>query len=180
MISKACIVPTGDEIRNGTVIDTDSPMLMQNLLRLDGTMDILRTAPVADEQGLISRTLEECIGNGCDLVVVIGGSGSGHMHSEILGRDYTYQSMAAVADRIHSTALYGKNGHLWSRLVCAEKGNTMMINVPGPYVEAEAAIRAFCMTYMDESEDPEILNRRMAEAVVRQYGDRFGHMECAG
>jgi hypothetical protein len=43
----------------------------------------------------------------------------------------------------YGSSLHGWNGHFWSRLVCGHRGNAFVINAPGPYQEARAAIEAF-------------------------------------
>ena len=66
-----------------------------------------------------------------------------------------------------SRQLFGKNGHLWSCLVCGRLGDALVLNLPGPFVEASAAIEAFVKNAA--SDNLETINAAMAEAVRKQY-----------
>ena len=171
MISRADILPTGSELVSGIVLDTDSPMLMQALLRLNGGCMVCRHPVTEDRPEAIEASIRRCVDAGTDLIILIGGSGSGHLHSDVLGKDYTHTSMEHLLDTFTATSLYGKNGHMWSRLVCGQIGRTMVINVPGPFVEAKAAISAFCAVLEQEREPtPRQINQAMAAAVAECYG----------
>jgi len=169
MISKAYILPTGDEMREGVVLDTDSPMIMGELLRMNACCTITRMPPVIDEQGEIIGQIRALSDSGADLIILIGGSGGGHRHSPTLGRDFTHSGMEEILKDCFSTSLYGKNGHLWCKLVCGFLNKTLLINLPGPFVEAQAAIGAFRLTVMEHGLSPKYINERMAQAVKEQY-----------
>lgn len=168
MINTVEILPTGDELQNGTVLDTDSPMLMQELLHLNADCTVCRHSITQDSVESIVERIRKCLLDEPDLIILIGGSGSGHLHSDLLGKDCTHTGMETLMDDFAATSLYGKNGHMWSRLVCGQIGKTLVINVPGPFVEAKAAIKAFCAEYEKEPTLKE-LNQAMAAAVVRCY-----------
>ena len=164
---KAFLIPTGDELASGLVLDTDSPMLMQQIIKQAPSCMVTRYPVTLDDAGSIAGRIREAASQNADLVILIGGSGSGHLHSEILGKDCTGESMDSALDTVTSTALYGKNGHMWSRLVCGRLDDTLVVNVPGPYTEAEAACAAL-LEHLDES--LETINQAMAAAVKRCYG----------
>lgn len=168
MINRVLIIPTGNEIKNGIVLDTDSPMIMQELLKNNSCCDVRRITPVEDSETGIAQALER--GCGHDLVILIGGSGEGHKYSPILGTDCTQLVLESFLDEKTSTALYGKNGHMWSKLVCGRYKGMLVLNVPGPYREAQAAIRALLQIVSESSEiDLQEVNTAMAEAVRQQY-----------
>lgn len=169
MINKALIIPTGDEIKFGIVIDTDSPMIMQELIKLNGNCNILRIEPICDEENSIIDSIKSYASEDVDLIVLIGGSGGGHRYSKTLSKDYTHSSLELILDEKHSSELYGKNGHLWSKLYCGKLGSTMVINVPGPFEEAQAAIKAFCSSFQKDRDNLKRINLSMMEAVKSQY-----------
>lgn len=169
MINKAIIIPTGDELKSGIVLDTDSPMIMQVLLSMNGNCLIIRNEPISDSEDLIINCIEKYINENVDLIVLIGGSGGGHRYSDTLGKDFTHTSLESILEEKHFVELYGKNGHLWSKLICGIINETMIINVPGPYQEAKAAIEAFKKTYEQNSKDFKQINLSMAEAVKSKY-----------
>jgi molybdopterin biosynthesis enzyme MoaB len=177
MFNLVHILPTGDELRNGTVLDTDTPMLLTHLLNVNGNCTVKRFAPTADHLEALTSQIRGCLMEHPDLIILIGGSGSGHLYSEILGRDITHVSMESLLTDFCSTELYGKNGHLWSKLICGKSNNTLIMNVPGPYVEAEAAMKAFCLAVSHGIKNLKELNRTMAQAVIGEYGQSFGRKE---
>ena len=169
MLNNVWILPTGDEIKNGIVRDTDSPMIMSIILREFPDCAVHRASPLNDNLDAISRKIVSCADEGADLIISIGGSGEGSKHSNILAHDYTHHGMDAVLEEKCSTALYGKNGHMWSRLVCGFYKKTLVINVPGPYEEAKVAMEAFVDAYNHQEPDIEKINSAMAEAVSMKY-----------
>ena len=168
VINRAFIIPTGDEIKNGTVLDLDSAKIMESLVRLNPEMVVTRLAPVVDVEANIVGTMERCLDAGAELIVLIGGSGGGHRFSSTLGSDYTHSAMELWLDEKVSHCIYGKNGHLWSKLVCGRKGGALVINVPGPIREAAATIAAFAATAKGTL-DIRALNEAMARALYEQY-----------
>ena len=168
MIKSALILPTGDEIAAGIVLDTDSGEVMNQLLRLSPACAVLRAAPLLDVEETIREALDEAAGK-YDLVILIGGSGGGHRFSNTLGRDYTHSALTELLSPCYSKEIYGKNGHLWCKLLCGKRKDTLFINLPGPFVEAQAAMQAFCAVYRTQPEDLETINQSMAEAVYNQY-----------
>lgn len=165
-LKKVFILPTGNELASGIVLDTDSPMILQRLLKEEPNCMVTRFPISADESGAIVSRIRQSVEQGADLVILIGGSGSGHLHSEILGKDCTGESMESLLEESTATALYGKNGHMWSRLVCGWIGSSLIVNVPGPFTEAQAACEALCQN-LDGSLQQ--INAAMAEAVRRCY-----------
>lgn len=170
MFKNATIIPTGDELNAGIVLDTDSPMLMQALLAINGGAQITRLAPVVDKENLIIDVVKDVAKNGSDLIVMIGGSGGGHRYSNTLGKDYTHSSLEQILENKFAQEMYGKNGHMWCKLVIGKIEDTLVINVPGPFDEAKAAIGAFKTAYTNDESDLEGINKAMMEAVKAKYG----------
>ena len=112
--------------------------------------------------------MERCLDAGAELIVLIGGSGGGHRFSSTLGSDYTHSAMELWLDEKVSHCIYGKNGHLWSKLVCGRKGGALVVNVPGPIREAAATIAAFAATAKGTL-DIRALNEAMTRALYEQY-----------
>ncbi len=174
MTWKALIQPTGDEILSGIVADTDSPMIAGALA--ERGIEARRAAPVPDRPEAIRESVKKAAEDGFSLMILIGGSGGGHRFDPALSKDYTHTALEEVLTGIRVTDLYGKNGHLWSRLLCGYRENMLVFNVPGPYREAEAAVRAFLNfpgpppdNPVGEHPDLKDLNRAVAEAVAGTY-----------
>ena len=167
MISKAFILPTGNEIKDGTVLDLDCPKILEKLVKLNPEMVVVRQAPVVDVEKNIVEAMRRCVEDGAELIVLVGGSGGGHRFSPTLGKDYTHSAMEQWLDRKSARQIYGKNGHMWTNLVCGMKGDCLVVNVPGPLREAEA-IEAFAQS-VEAGRDIPAINRAMTEAVFAQY-----------
>ena len=167
-MKNAVIIPTGDEIRNGIVLDTDSPAIMALIVRFYPEVSVLRTAPVSDAEESIQRLVESFDPDAPDLIVLIGGSGGGHRHSDTLGKDYTHSALEAILSPVCSSEIYGKNGHLWTRLLCGKRGACLVVNVPGPYVEACAATQAL-LEALSKGRSIYEINQDMSDAVFAQF-----------
>ena len=167
-MKSVCLLPTGNEIQNGTVLDLDAPELMRQIVAAYPMAQVTRLCPLVDEEDAIVQKIAWAAGQGPDLIVLIGGSGGGHRFSNTLGRDFTHTALERFLDERASREIYGKNGHLWSKLVCGKKGETLVVNVPGPFAEAKAAMAA-CLTALEQGEGVEEICRTMAQAVYAQY-----------
>lgn len=171
MFKNVCIIPTGDELAEQIVIDTDSPLIMGKLLQLNGNARVIRLAPVRDQETALLDTLQECCTTWqADLILFIGGSGGGHRYSSTLGKDFTQSALEKNLADMQQTALYGKNGHLWSKLVIGHYGKALVLNLPGPFSEVQVTIEAFIQTYGDNGEDLTKINAAMAAALKGKYG----------
>ncbi len=175
MNSRLFVVPTGDEIKNGTVLDTDSPLIRSLWLDRFPSDEVIICEPVDDDPALISDRIL-ALKNKAGLIVLIGGSGGGHRYVSTLGKDYTHTALDELLDPSESKSIYGYNGHLWCRLIAGFLDEVMVINVPGPYEEAKAAFTAFCntigsagLTQKCDREQLRIINERMCEAVIDTY-----------
>lgn len=170
MFKKVLIIPTGDELSAGIVLDTDSPAIIQVLLAVNGNALITRIPPVLDRESEITDNIKRYSDEGYDLIVLIGGSGGGHRYSTTLGKDFTHSSLESILYEKKEGELYGKNGHMWSKLVIGKLNDTLVFNVPGPYEEAKATINAFKESYLKDSDDLGTINKNMLAALKSKYG----------
>lgn len=168
MIKSVTIIPTGDEIASGTVLDTNSPCLLEMILREFPQCRIIRTAPVKDVERDIACELEKYISK-VDVIFLLGGTGGGHRFDESLAFDYSHSALLNLIPEASYRELYGSNGHLWSKLIAARKNGTLIITLPGPYVEAKAAARVVIEDIRAGIDLPETLVDHVAQAVLSQY-----------
>ena len=165
---RAYILPTGNEILEGIVLDLDGPEIMRQIVAAWPDAEVTRAAPTVDEEDRIFQRICRTAESGPDLIVLIGGSAGGRRFSSTLGKDYTHTALVRYLDEYSAREIYGKNGHMWSKLVCGRKGGTLVINVPGPFEEAKAAMQA-CIRGMQQDCGVEEISRRMAQAVFEKY-----------
>lgn len=165
-MKQVTIIPTGDEVCHGLVIDTNSPAMMMAVVEHFPRCQVVRTAPIADIQQEIEQ--EVLRRPESDLILIIGGSGGGRLYDPSLAVDVTHQAIERLLPDPAVQEIYGFNGHLWSRLVVGRLGNTLVANVPGPYTEAVAATRAL-LAALVEGKKPEQAAKAMAQAVLATY-----------
>lgn len=167
-MKKVYIIPTGDEILNGIVLDLDSSAIMEMTVRAYPEAEVTRLCPVVDIEDNIASKIVEIAQFEPSLIVLIGGSGGGHRFSSTLGKDFTHTALEKKLEVFASREIYGKNGHMWSKLVCGKIRDILIVNVPGPYIEAIASFEAFLGAYAKNKSIDEI-NFAMAETVLKQY-----------
>lgn len=165
---KAYILPTGNEILDGIVRDLDAPEMMRQIVAEWPDAEVTRVSPIIDEEDAIFKKICEAAATGANLIILIGGSGGGHRFSNTLGRDFTHTALVRYLDEYSAREIYGKNGHMWSKLVCGKKDDTLFINVPGPFQEAKAAMEA-CIEHMHAGDGVEEISKAMAQAVFEKY-----------
>lgn len=174
LLNNVVIIPTGNEVLSGIVIDTNSPAIMQVILEKYPTCEVTRLKPIRDSEKEIIEVIDRCVSNKYDLVIIIGGSGGGHRFEPSLSEDYTHTAMLKFFNSYNAVEIYGKNGHLWSKIVCSTKESTKIINVPGPYVEAVSAAKALVECYKDGVEDNSAICEKVSEAVISNYSSNAG------
>jgi len=169
LFDKVSILPTGNEICSGIVIDTDSVAIREIVLDNFPDCYVYRLEPVSDNEDEIREALENRIKLKDDLVILIGGSGGGHRFVSTLGKDYTHSTLTGFLPQYSWREIYGMNGHLWSKLVVGKKEKTIVFNVPGPHVEAIAATNACMDCIKKQCFDLETIVSEVAKAVLSQY-----------
>lgn len=174
MLNSVSIIPTGNEILNGIVIDTNSPAIMQIILDNYPACKITRLVPVMDKEVEIVNAIDRCVTDMDDLIIIIGGSGGGHRYVSTLSEDYTHSAMLKYLEKYSTREIYGKNGHLWSKIVCGRKKESLIINVPGPYIEATSAIKTLIKSLMDNVDDENIICEKVANTVLSNYPSSDG------
>lgn len=165
-MKQVAIIPTGDEVCSGVVVDTNSPAMMAAIVEHFPNCRVVRTAPVADIQPEIEREILSRPDS--DLILIIGGSGGGRLYDPSLAVDVTHRAVERLLADPAVREIFGFNGHLWSRLVVGRLDKTLVANVPGPHTEAMAATRAL-LAALAEGKNPEQAAEAMAQAVLATY-----------
>lgn len=174
MLSKVSIIPTGNEILSGIVTDTNSPAIMQLILEKYSECEATRLRPIIDKEIDIVKAIDKCVKNKDNLVIIIGGSGGGHRHVSTLSEDYTHSAMLSYLKEYSAREIYGKNGHMWSKIVCGKKDSTFLVNVPGPYVEAIASVKTLMECFINNIKDEDIICEKVAKTVIANYPSDVG------
>jgi len=135
-LKKVCIIPTGDELREGVVVDTNSPAVMREILVRFPLCSVTRKEPARDDQEAIRHCISAVLKEAYDLIFVMGGTGGGKRYDPSLARDETHDAMIHLFPDAVFREIYGSNGHLLCKLVLAIHRGCSVITLPGPYVEA--------------------------------------------
>ncbi len=135
-------MPTGDELCQGIVTDTNSPAILGEILARFPLCCVIRTSPLPDDRQEIKRAIQKNCDQGYDLTILIGGCGGGFDFDLSLAPDRTRQAMLELFPEAFKREIFGTNGHLLSTIVLhVEPNSRTVINIPGPHVEALAVTR---------------------------------------
>ena len=93
-MKKILLIPTGNEICQGIVLDTNSPALMAIALEHFPRACVQRLAPVQDHPEIIRQALVDH--QDWDLIILIGGSGGGKIYDPDLAADMTHLAMDSL------------------------------------------------------------------------------------
>lgn len=126
---RAAVIVTSDSTSKGARSDKSGRIIEERLKSL-GIDPSYRVIP--DEKSLISSVIEGYCGEGVNLVVTTGGTGLGP-------RDVTVEATEAVMDRQIPGIMEAARGYgqrrtpyaMLSRGLAAQKGNTIILNLPG-------------------------------------------------
>jgi molybdopterin biosynthesis enzyme MoaB len=166
-MEKVLLIPTGNEICQGIVLDTNSPALMEIILEKFPQACVQRLSPVQDDLDAIRKVIEDH--RDWNLIILIGGSGGGKQYDPDLAADMTHPALEHLLQQKIEKRIYGYNGHLWSRLLIGKlAGGSLVANVPGPYAEAVAAGKALIGSLAEGRKLSDVLEQ-VAAAVLAQY-----------
>jgi len=172
-MKKIIIIPTGDEICEGILIDTNSPKIIARLIEKYPTASIKRNKPVRDKKKLITKAINQSVQKNYQLILTVGGTGGGGKSTKSLANDYSHESILKLASDYETISIYGYNGHLWSKIVVALIKNSLIITLPGPQIEALAALDA-ALNSINEPLDKRKICDNIANAVINKYPHREG------
>lgn len=168
-MQEVVIIPTGDEIRRGLVVDTNSPKIMELIIAKWPDCKVVRTTPPEDNKEMIQKEIKYW-GKGAGIIFLTGGAGGGKVFNSGLSVDCTHIAAIELMQDSESTEIYGSNGHLLAKIVAGKFEDKLIITLPGPTVEAvngaKAALEA--LTGRDNISYREIVTK-VAQAICEQY-----------
>ncbi len=169
-IDSLLIVPTGDEVADAIICDTDSPAITDIMRTIQPECRVTTHKPLCDNVNGIKDFIQGLNTEFAAVAILVGGSGGGKHYDPSLAPDCTHQAMRQSLSSVTHRDLIGYNGHLWCRIVVGMQSGTLCFNVPGPQVEAEAAAQAG-LDYIANAQsiNCENLADCVAKAVFAQY-----------
>ncbi len=171
------LIPTGEEILSGMVTDTNSPEIMKKILERHPDHKVCRAFPCPDDKEKILSAINEGFSNNYDLIVVMGGSGGGKKYNESYNPDKSHSAIIDYTSEnsgaYHFIEIYGSNNHLFAKIVFSNLSEGKIINIPGPYQEAMAAIDVI-INRLEQiiSYDYSFILNKLAESILKTYPDK--------
>ncbi len=146
MAYQAAVITVSDACSAGARTDTSGPAVCA-LLREAG-YEVIYTATVPDERGLIARELRQCAdGLRCDLTVTTGGTGlSPRDVTPEATRDVLEREIPAVAQAMLFESLKVTPRAMLSRAVAGTRGSCLIVNLPGSEKAARENLSAVLPT----------------------------------
>lgn len=161
------IIPTGDEIRNGLVLDTNSPKIMELVISLWPECKVVRSTPQDDIKEVIQQEVRGW-GKGKGIIFLTGGSGGGKAFNSSLAVDCTHTAVIELIENSESVEICGSNGHLLAKIVVGNFEDKLIVTLPGPTVEAVSGAKAV-LEALSENVNCKDIATKVAQAIFAQY-----------
>lgn len=168
---RAIIFPTGFELQQGLIEDTNTPHL-KSLLEQEG-YKVTVGEIMADDLADIVDKLEDALNRGFGLIITTGGVGAED-------KDHSVEGICAI-DREAATPYIvkyqkGTGRHVKDgvRIGVGTEGLSMMISLPGPHDEVELAAPVL-LTGLREQWSKETLANRLADVLAEKWKRKNAH-----
>ena len=168
---RAIIFPTGFELQQGLIEDTNTPYL-KSLLEQEG-YKVTVGEIMADDLADIVDKLEDALNRGFGLIITTGGVGAED-------KDHSVEGICAI-DREAATPYIvkyqkGTGRHVKEgvRIGVGTEGLSMMVSLPGPHDEVELAAPVL-LTGLREQWSKETLANRLADVLAEKWKRKNAH-----
>lgn len=173
---RAIVFPTGFELQQGLIKDTNTPYLKELLENAGYKVTIGEV--MADELPDIVEKLSDALNRGFGLIVTTGGVGAED-------KDHTVEGICAI-DREAATPYIvkftkGTGRHVKDgvRIGVGREGLSLMVSLPGPHDEVELAA-PILLQGLDEGWDKTVLADRLAAVLAEKWRQKKAHHHMHG
>lgn len=173
---RAIIFPTGFELQQGLIEDTNTPYL-KSLLEQEG-YKVTVGEIMADDLADIVDKLEDALNRGFGLIVTTGGVGAedkDHSVEGICAIDHE-AAMPYIVKYQKGTGRHVKDG---VRIGVGTEGLSMMVSLPGPHDEVELAAPVL-LAGLREQWSKETLANRLADVLAEKWKRKNAHHHDQG
>lgn len=176
---RAIVFPTGFEVKQGLIEDTNTPMIQQ-ALAADGYQ--VTVGPILDDNiDFISARLHRAVLDGFGLVITTGGVGAEDKDRSVEAL-LTVDAGAATPYIMKFRQGTGRHEKDGVRIGVGQVGQTMLVTLPGPNDEASvglATLRTTLAKGLDKHETATLiadaLTRTLQQKQLWHNGDGHGH-----
>ncbi|SIS94323.1 molybdopterin-binding protein [Alicyclobacillus vulcanalis] len=168
---RALVFPTGYEVRQGLIEDTNTPYLMRELEQMGYRVSQGEVLP--DDLDAVIGAFYRAIEDGYGLVITTGGVGAE-------AKDVNVEAMEAVCEEVFApyivrfTQVHHRHQKPGIRVGVGQSGVTKVINLPGPHDEVVLCFQAI-RPLLDEG--PDVIARAMADAMKQRWMTHAGHAQ---
>lgn len=168
---RAIIFPTGFELQQGLIEDTNTPYL-KSLLEQEG-YKVTVGEIMADDLADIVDKLEDALNRGFGLIITTGGVGAED-------KDHSVEGICAIDHEAATPYIVkyqkGTGRHVKDgvRIGVGTEGLSMMISLPGPHDEVELATPVL-LTGLREQWSKETLANRLADVLAEKWKRKNAH-----
>ena len=168
---RAIIFPTGFELQQGLIEDTNTPYL-KSLLEQEG-YKVTVGEIMADDLADIVDKLEDALNRGFGLIITTGGVGAEDKDHSVEGIcDIDHEAATPYIVKYQKgTGRHVKDG---VRIGVGTEGLSMMISLPGPHDEVELATPVL-LTGLREQWSKETLANRLADVLAEKWKRKNAH-----
>ncbi|AEJ42755.1 molybdopterin-binding protein [Alicyclobacillus acidocaldarius] len=171
---RAIVFPTGFEVMQGMIEDTNTPYLAGELEQMG--YRVKRGAVLPDDRDAVIGAFNRAIEEGYGLVITTGGVGAE-------AKDVNVEAMEAVCDEVSAPYVvrFERPNHRHQkpgiRVGAGRAGITKIINLPGPHDEVMLCFEAI-RPLLDAP--PTLIATAMADALRDRWAHYAGHLSAQG
>lgn len=169
---RAIVFPSGSEVQNGLIEDTNTPYLLEKLR--DEGFKAVRGEILPDDLAVTAARINNAVDDGYGLIVTTGGVGAED-------KDFNVEALSKVASEVWTPYIImftrGQGRHVKDgvRIGVGRIGLTTIVNLPGPHEEVRAAypvLRSFVRGEIDAAK----LAEQLAQVLKKRWQEKFGMM----
>jgi len=167
VVREVVVIPTGDEIKEGVVLDTNSLAILELILNQWPGCRFIRAVPPPDNCKAIQSEIKRW-GRHSGIMFLTGGAGGGKVYNSELTEDCTHKAVIELIPDAETIEIFGSNGHLFAKIVVGKFKEKIIVSLPGPNIEAVAGAKAAIKAII-EGKDYKGIAIRVGQAICKQY-----------
>lgn len=162
MARRVKVFPTGFEVAQGMIEDTNSPLIKQQLSQEGYKVDI--GSILEDDADQIAGHIRRTINEGYGLIITTGGVGAE-------GKDQTIEGILKIVPKavtpyiVHFEKGQGRHEKDGVRIAVGKTGQTLIIALPGPNDEVKLALEVLKRNLAKSQVQPETLAQNLAKVL---------------